>query len=635
MRNLVQCLGQISAHISLAIALAAVVGYVPAFAAIAGAPGSNPLAIVSRGVSRAVIVSSPQAGPHEKRAARDLQQYIGLMTGVAPFIADTDASTAAALTSGLPLLIVGEAARRVHPQLFERLQNVLKKQPFFRSDGILLKREGERVYLLGANDESHYFAVAEFLRAWGVRWFLPGEIGECVPEESELAVGDLDLVYAPPFEVRTFWVSWLGDTGGVDEFQLRNMMTGPRSITIAGHALGGYTKGLSKSPFDVALTDPKTAEQVASKADALYAQGKAFSLAMEDGLYDSAYPRDKELMALQWDKYMRRWSVTDPMLELLNGVASRLRERHPDSAAKIGFLIYSNMTLPPKRQITLEPSLYGLIAPIDIDPIHPIGDVRSPPKTEYGAILDAWAKLLPGRLLVYDYDQSMLVWRDLPNPSHLAFATDVKRYRDAGVAGFTTESRMALATTGANLYLRGRLMWNPDENVDALLDDYYAHFFGPAQKPMRAYWSSIFDAWRETIVTEHEYFVAPAIYTPQLLEKLSVSLKQAEQATQDLQRPGRVLSRNERLYLERIKSVRLGFETLKSYMAMVAAAASKADYAAAVKAGEEGLRWREALKQMNPAFTTTRLERERRFGRERFNNIANSANSSMGLRGVF
>ena len=592
----------------VAVALVAVVDNASVFAAVAGATGHNPLAIVSRGAGSAIIVSSPEAGPREKRAAADLQKYIGLMTGVTLPIADTAESSATAFARGQPLLVVGEAARRAKPELYDRLQSVLKKKPFFRADGIVLQREGGRVYLLGSNDESQYFAVAELLRAWGVRWFMPGEFGECVPEELELSIGDLDLVYAPPFEVRTFSITWLGDETGADLFQLRNMMIGPRSITIAGHALGHYTKDLAKSPFEVPLTDPYTSEQVASKADTLYAQGKAFSLAMEDGLYDSFYPRDRELMALQWDKYMQRWSVTDPMLELLNGVASRLRERHPESTAKIGFLIYSNMFLPPKRDIILELSLYGLIAPIDIDPIHPIGDPNSPPKAEYGQILDAWAKLLPGRLLVYDYDQSMLVWRDLPNPSHLAFAADVKRYRDAGVAGFTTETRMALATTGVNLYLRGRLMWNPDENVDAMLGDFYAHFFGPAQEPMRAYWCSIFDAWRETIVTEHEYFLAPAIYTPQLLNKLATSLEQAEQTMQDLRRPGRVLSRNERLYLERLKFVRLGFETLKYYMAMVTTAASKADYAGAVAAGEEGLRWREALNQMNSAFTTTRLE---------------------------
>jgi hypothetical protein len=352
---------------------------------------------------------------------------------------------------------------------------------------------------------------------------------------------------------------------------------------------------------------------VARETDQTYAAGRNFSLAMEDGVYGSSYPRDKELMALQWDKYSLRASVTDPMLELLNSVARRLRERYPTSQSKIGFLAYSNMFLPPVRETTLEPSLYGMLAPIDIDPIHSMDDPQSPEKEEYRAILEKWAKITAGRLTIYDYDQSMLVWRDLPNPSHQAFQQDVRRYRDAHVLGFVTESRMALATTGINLYLRGRLMWNPDEDVDALLDDFYPKFFGPAQAPMRDYWSTIFDAWRQTIVTEHEYFIAPAIYTLELIERLDVSLQQAEKATEFLRSARRPLSGNEQLYLERLRFVQIGFEILRSYTAMVSAAATNLDFKHAVEAGEQGLQARQALIEMNPALTTTRLEQGRAF----------------------
>jgi hypothetical protein len=51
-----------------------------------------------------------------------------------------------------------------------------------------------------------------------------------------------------------------------------------------------------------------------------------------------------------------------------------------------------------------------------------------------------------------------------------------------------------MATTEINRYLRGRLMWNLDQNVDALLDDVYAKVCGPAQAPMRNYWSMRVDA---------------------------------------------------------------------------------------------------------------------------------------------
>jgi hypothetical protein len=236
-------------------------------------------------------------------------------------------------------------------------------------------------------------------------------------------------------------------------------------------------------------------------------------------------------------------------------------------------------------------------------------DPRSPPKQEYRDILSRWAKVTQGRLSIYDYDQSMLVWRDLPNPSHMAFRDDVRHYRDAGILGVDTESRNALATTFTNLYLRARLMWNPDEDAQALLDDFYENFFGPAAGPMRKYWETIFEAWEKTIVTEHEYFVAPAIYTPEVVERLGGYLREAEAAVQKLSANSGHLSRNEERYLQRMRFMRLSYTVLQSYIAMVSSAATDLDFAAAVAAGERGLLARDELTAMSATFTTPKLER--------------------------
>ena len=473
---------RIAAATSLAFTVMAGLSANGAQGATAGAPAAKPLIIADGAKSDAIIVLSPNAGRYERQAAEDVEKYIELMTGAALPITRTQEAVDGALSSGRPLVMVGQTAFAANPELTNKLAAVLKEKPHFRADGVVLLRDDARVYLAGSNDESHYFAVAELLRAWGVRWFMPGALGEYAPDEKLLAIGDLDMVYAPPFEIRTFGVAWAGETAGMADFQLRNMMNLQSDVAVAAHALSNYTKGLGKNPFAVPLSDPNTAVMVAHQVDSLYAKGKDFSLAMADGLYSSPDRRDNELMALRWDKYSLRPSVTDPMLELLNGVARALRERHPDSSSKISFLAYLNMFLPPARDMSLEPALYAMLAPIDIDPIHSMDDPQSPPRQEYKAILEKWAKLLHGQLTIYDYDQSMLVWRDLPNPTHQAFQQDVKRYRDAGVLGFYTETRVALATTVTNLYLRGRLMWNPDEDVEVLLDDFYAKLLWARQE---------------------------------------------------------------------------------------------------------------------------------------------------------
>lgn len=574
----------------------------------AGKSGDAELVIVSDGMTRAKIIVSSSPGPWEKKAAEDLAHYIRQMTGVGiPLLSERQA-IATALKGNDPLLIVGQEAITAEEGLRDALGAVLKKNPYLRTDGVVLRRQGHRVYLAGNNDASHYYAVAELLRRWGCRWYMPTDFGECIPEVRELRLGELDHVYSSPFEIRSYWISWLGDTSGAIEFQMRNMMTGRQDMPPTGHALGKYTKGLGKGTFNFPITDPKTARHVAAQVEKMYADGIAFSLGMEDGAYDSDDPRDQELMKLQWDKYFMRWSVTDPMLELYNAVARILQDKYPVSKCKIGFLAYANMTLPPVRPMVAERSLYCELAPIDIDPIHGMDDPQSPPRQEYREMLYQWAKVMQGRLCVYDYDQSMLVWRDIPNPSHQAFRQDVKHYRRAGILGVNTESRNAIATTFLNLYLRARLLWNPDEDVDALLADFYPKFYGPAAEPMRRYWDTIYRAWQDTIVTEHEHFVAPAIYTSQVIALLKRNLEEAEQIVNRIKTQGRALTRNEQRYVRRMEFTRISYDILEAYMTMVAAAATHADYRAAVAAGERGLKARDAMKAMGGIFTSTRCE---------------------------
>jgi hypothetical protein len=221
-------------------------------------------------------------------------------------------------------------------------------------------------------------------------------------------------------------------------------------------------------------------------------------------------------------------------------------------------------------------------------------------------MLHAWAKIMGGRLAIYDYDQGMLVWRDLPNPSHMSFRQDVKHYRDAGILGVNTESRNAIATTFLNLHIRGRLMWNPDEDVDALLAEFYPKFYGPAAEPMRAYWTAIYDAWENTICTEHEYFVAPAIYTPEVMSVMKTNIEKAEKIMNGIKAKGAKMSRNEQLYVKRMTFTRYSYDITAGYMSMVRAANSNCDYAKAVPFGEKALAVRETLTDMSGTFTTYR-----------------------------
>jgi len=581
-----------------------------ASAQVAGTPMNNGnLDIVKDGKTSAVIYYAPNLDQKswEYKAATDLAKYIEMMTGAKSTLADT--SQKFNLAAGTPMFYIGSAALAKKPDLQKSLDKVAKKNPTLRADAIVLRREGNNVYLAGLNDDCHYYAVAELLKEWGCRWFFQTEFGECIPSCTNLSIGRLDYAYAPPFEVRGYWISWIGDYTGRDDFMRRN---GMNTLGVpSGHSLVNYVKDLippGKTAFNVPIAEEATAEHIAAQIEKNYAAGKDTSLGMDDGLYSSDSPVDAALNGNLYDKYFITNTLTDNFMTLYNNIAKILEAKYPNSNAKLGFLAYSNITIPPQRDIIAAKPLVAYLAPIDIDPIHGMDDPKSLPEREYKDIMFRWAQVMQGRVVIYDYDQGMLVWRDIPDPSIATVRENMKHYRDAGILGVNTESRLAYATIFNNLYVRGQLMWNPDADVDAVLADFYQKFYGPAAAPMADYWNAINKAWEDSVITEHEFFVAPAIYTPELVARLKKDLEMAEGIINGIAVAQRPLTRNEQQYIERMKFTRLNFNVLDNYMAMVRAAATDCDYAAAVKAGKSGLESRDALTKMNGTFTTTKLE---------------------------
>lgn len=571
----------------------------------AGITGRDDLLLADATGAKGVIIVSPTAGKWEKQAATDLVKYIELMTSAKPALADTTEAIAAALSAKAPLLIVGEEALKADASLKAAIAKVAKPNPTLRADAFVVRRKSNRVLLAGNHDEAHYYAAVHLLHLWGCRWYLPTDFGECIPQHAALKVGTLDFAYGSPFEVRHYWLSWNASTLGQAEFQRRNF--GNNVNVPSGHALGKYTKDLvpkGKTMYNVPIAEDATAEHVAKQVVDTFGKGQHVMLGLEDGLYESDSPKDKELKSGYVDKYFLTPSMTDAFMTFYNGVARRLVKEHPASPAKIGFLAYANITLPPQRNIIAEKPLVAYLAPIDIDPIHGMDDPKSPPRQEYREMMYRWAQVMQGRVAIYDYDQGMLVWRDIPNPAIASIRQDIKHYRKAGILGVATESRGAMATTFLNLHVRLQLCWNPDTDVDKLLAEFYPKFYGPAAAPMAAYWTAINQAWEQTIVTEHEHFVAPAIYTPALVKELKQHLLAAEALMATTSRKLGELPRDWKKFEERMKFTRLGFDVLENYMAMVTAAATETDFKAAAAAGERALTARLALANMNPTFTT-------------------------------
>ena len=94
---------------------------------------SADLVIAAGGKTRATVVVAANAGPWEKRAAQDLVHYILRITQAQPSLAEDDEAARQALRGPGPVLVVGEAALALAPELRDELKRVAKPSPQLRA----------------------------------------------------------------------------------------------------------------------------------------------------------------------------------------------------------------------------------------------------------------------------------------------------------------------------------------------------------------------------------------------------------------------------------------------------------------------------------------------------------------------
>ncbi len=474
------------------------------------------LVIVDDGKPRAVIVTAAQPSASATRAADELRHFIALMSGAElPLYAG--AEDVPRRERGRPRLLVGhsDAVRQlgVAPPAGQDLDAT--------REGFLLRTIGSDVVIAG-NEEAFYrgteYAVYELLERLGCRWYFPGEFGQVVPRQGTISIPDLDLQQAPSFVVRNIWMSgWADETGDHGDWLIRNKGTMALPFAFAGdgsigrlappeiyeevhpeiYAMGRDGRRHSRGPNGelhltmLCVTNPLTVE-IAARTILDYFRdhpgANSYGFSAPDWsprcycdlcvAADHAFALDSGLQD----------SISDAYFNFVNNVAHEVTADYPDRYIVI--LAYDNRVRPPEgldkpwnRNIIVQLARLGISA---LRPIVEPGDLYARRRKR---TIEAWARIGP-KLIIYDYDPHGSLNR-MPFWNVHSIRENLPFYHRHGVVGFTTEGHNTFLRTGLNYYIRTRLMWDVEADVDALLDDFHARFFGPAAPPMRQFFEEI------------------------------------------------------------------------------------------------------------------------------------------------
>jgi len=546
-----------------------------------GLSNAKAITLVEDGAPRATIVVAQNAVEPNKDdasaqkisiAAKDLQDYIRKISGATLPIAG-DGSTPAG-----GLIFVGQS--KLTAPFKTDIPSGLTPQR--NEEGFLIQSRGESLVLAG-NDAGPYhgteYSVYNFLNRLGVRWFMPGEYGEYFPSQKTVRVADMTVKEKPDFRMRNWWIHTTPEMLALESrWKIRNGMNPDTIFAIPNDSsvrnfvpapeLAKTEPELFAKAFDGSinvnlpnLTNPKTVQIAAEKMKEYFRKNPdagSIGVAPDDGLPRDFNPETVKRNQGFSDLVGREgvpteMSTTEEWLEWVNAVTREVNKEFPDKIVSTNGYAARNMS---PFGVPIDPNISIMFAAIWSDTLHAYDDPKSWQMVRQGQLLQRWTEL-NDKVWIYGYDYTMLVSGLTPLPQTRKLARDIPLMKKWGVAGFFDETRNIWAERGITTkYIKARLEWDADANVDALLDDYFAKWYGTAAKPSRAFWDALEETVESTPVSGHEDRVLPWVYSPQLLTKLNVHLAAAEKAA--------ATPRDK----QHVETDRLIFEHLKAYVAM-------------------------------------------------------------------
>jgi hypothetical protein len=502
-----------------------------ALAAVFGIAGSvslcqagNPLR-TNDGTARYDIALAADASAVERTAAKELQTYLKKITG-----ADFSVVTAGTPGSSKPVIAVGPgAALAVAPKLD------LSKTGL-GNDGIVLKTVGENLILTGATGAKRgtLYAVNEFLaKQAGVRWWTPD--AETVPANSDLALQPMDVRYRPAIRFRDILThSFANDrhaascwpTANLPKEKLDEMMRFGVRSHCNGHSVkildswGGYHPTLGSWPYNFAHTffhdngnhgliapkkyfkdHPEWFSEIDGKRqwDMGNHHLKKGQLCMTNEAMLEEMGRNvlellrqnpgADIVAVDINDNTNKCECTKcraideaegsamgSVLQGVNRVADIVGAERPD--VLLTTMAYLHTRKPPAH-IRPRDNVVIRLAVIERSSAQPIDSKNN---ATIKRDLDNWAKAA-GKLAIWDYAGNNLFPFTM-EPRFKVFGPDIRLYRDHGAVSIFFEQIYWFSPVSdfdqMNTWLILQLMWNPDQDERALVEEFLAGFYGGA-----------------------------------------------------------------------------------------------------------------------------------------------------------
>lgn len=113
-------------------------------------------------------------------------------------------------------------------------------------------------------------------------------------------------------------------------------------------------------------------------------------------------------------------------------------------------------------------------------------------------------------------------------------------------------------TQGPLYYVLTQLTWNPNQDYQAILDDYYQRGFGPGSKAVKSYWSRMESTRNKLRDDQLPWTRFPQVYDAKFFQQAAALLDEAD----------RLLASEPEIYRQRVAFVRGGLDFTRKIIAL-------------------------------------------------------------------
>ena len=374
--------------------------------------------------------------------------------------------------------------------------------------------EDGTVHVWGFDERGSFNAVCGFLRGLGVRWYMPGELGEVVPQKASLPLPKIDETVWPDFPVRAVNVRFGVHGRDTAQWAMRLGVRNPYGLQTA-HGLHHMTQDehtLKNHPDWFALYGGKRHNQPGRRLNQLcYSNEELLSetVCFVRAMFDhykfnvvSVMPPDGYTAICQCElcegkdspERGYRGVFSDYVWSFVNRVAKEVRKTHPDKM--ISNCAYGTYTQPPRQIDKLEPNVQVII----VGGRRPTSDQRE----EIRKLRQGWVAKTDNPIIVFENypftDRGFYLPAYVPRVmgESINATKGISKGEDIWLSVRQDFHEEAIGFNHFLVYFTTRMYWGgKQQDVVAMFDEYCRLFYGPAADAMRAFFDYCENNWRE------------------------------------------------------------------------------------------------------------------------------------------